>query len=65
MRTELYEQYKQEHPEELLQVQRVFDYDHVVRTVRARAREEKIRRVDKWIAILEKEGENGETGSDS
>ena len=56
MRTELYEMYKEKHPEELKEVNRLFDYDQKVRVIRAYARAEKVKRVDKWIEILGKEG---------
>lgn len=65
MRTELYEQYKQAHPEEMHEVNALFAYDQTVRAVRARARDEKLVRVNKWIRLLEQEDKDGEDRSDS
>lgn len=60
MRTELYEQYKQEHPEELTELEAVRDYNRAVEAVRGQARQAKVERVQKWKDILDRERTDGD-----
>ena len=66
MREELYEQYKQLHPEELTAIDAVKAYAAAVEADRASIIAEKLGRVRKWKDILNREGEqNGEAGGSS
>lgn len=71
MRTELYELYKEQHPEELTEIRRAYHQSEKVEEIRKQARMSKVSRVQKWKDILEAENreetENGEgeTGSGS
>lgn len=60
MRKELYELYKEQHPEELANIGRLFSYTQSVEVVRAHKRQQKLQKVRKWEEIL-----NGENRSDS
>lgn len=68
MRTELYELYKEQHPEELTEIRRAYHQSEKVEEIRKQARMSKVSRVQKWKDILDREEtENGqgETGSSS
>lgn len=71
MRKELYELYKEQHPEELHEVNATYGYSQAVESRRTMAREDKVRRIARWKEILanenreETENGEGETGSGS
>ena len=55
MRTELYEQYKEQHPEEMTGVNTVFAYSRHIEADRAQLRRSKAERVQEWKRILDEE----------
>lgn len=55
MRTEIYEAYKEQHPEEMTEILRTYHQSQKVEEVRKQARMSKVSRVAKWKAILAQE----------
>lgn len=55
MRTELYEQYKTENPEEMVKINRLFAYDGYVTDRRKAAQSTKLTRVEEWERRLANE----------
>lgn len=53
MRTELYEQYKEQHPEEQTGVNTVFAFSGHVEAEREQLRRSKVERVQEWKRIFE------------
>lgn len=67
MRTELYEAYKEQYPEELTEIRRAYNQSARIEEARKEIRMSKVARVAKWKDILDRENNNGqgETGSGS
>lgn len=55
MRTELYEKYKREHPEEMVSLNGVYDSNTHIESVRRRARAEKLGLIAEWERRLSDE----------
>lgn len=55
MRSELYEEYKNEHPEELEQINRIFSECARIEARRAEARAAKLDKVNEWKRRLDNE----------